>query len=74
MSRKLRMDTDGSIVCTNNRNVEYYQTDLRDLIDLYSDEAKGVAENPQVGWAVDPEEADYGRYYVSSVVRINEYV
>lgn len=69
----LKMDTDGSIVRTNNRNVESFETDLRDLIDLYSDEVFGDAENPPVvRWGVDAEVTDYGRY-LFQVVNMNEF-
>lgn len=62
MSRNLRMDTDGSILRTNNPSLESCYMNLRDMIGLYSDEAESVAEKPQDGWAADT--GDYGRYLV----------
>lgn len=56
-SHILRMETNGSIVRTNNVSLESYYTNLKDMIDLYSDEAKGDAQKPREGWA-----SDYGRY------------
>lgn len=60
MSRQFGLDSDGSIVRTNNQSLESYYMSLRDMIDLYSDEAKRVAEKPQDGWTVST--GDYGRY------------
>lgn len=64
MSRRLRMESSGSIVHTNNGNLQNYYTNLEDMIDLYSEEAKGVAEKPHEEWVSDA--GDNGRYLALS--------
>lgn len=61
-----RMDTDGSILRTNNQNLGSYCMNLGDMIGLYSDEAEEVAEKPRDESTADT--GNYGRCIVLSIV------